>query len=76
MNTSTHNFSRRRALRAMVAMSLIPVVALMATPSRAHGGEASAASSLLLSMPVAVLSVAPVAKRLVRRWWWLAPLYR
>ena len=36
MNTSTHNFSRRRALRAMVAMSLIPVVALMATPSRAH----------------------------------------
>ena len=58
MNTSTHNFSRRRALRAMVAMSLIPVVALMATPSRAHGGEASAASSLLLSMPVAVLSVA------------------
>lgn len=52
--------SRCRALRTLVLMTLIPAVALMATPSRAHGGEASAASSLMLSMPVAVLSVAPV----------------
>ena len=28
MNTSTHNFSRRRALRAMVAMSLIRQIRL------------------------------------------------
>ena len=60
MNINAPDRSRRRALRSMVVMTLIPAVALLATPSRAHGGEASAASSLLLSMPVAVLSVAPV----------------
>jgi hypothetical protein len=52
--------SRRRALRALVSAALIPAVVLMATPSSAHGGEASTASSMMLSMPVAVLSVAPV----------------
>ena len=58
----THNESRRRALRTLTGLVLAPAAALLATPSRAHGGpsEASAASSLLLSMPVAVLSVAPV----------------
>ena len=58
----THDTSRRRALRAMIGLALAPAAALMPVPSRAHGGasEASAASSLLLSLPVAVLSVAPV----------------
>ena len=58
----THTTSRRRALRALIGLSLAPAAALVAAPGHAHGGasEASAASSLLLSMPVAVLSVAPV----------------
>ena len=60
MTLFTSDNPRRRALRRLVAVTLIPAVALIATPSRAHGGEASAASSLMLSMPVAVLSVAPV----------------
>ncbi|MCE9641924.1 MAG: hypothetical protein K8S22_17535 [Betaproteobacteria bacterium] len=57
-----HNTSRRCALRALIGLALVPAAALMSTPSRAHGGgsEASAASSILLSLPVAVLSVAPV----------------
>jgi len=58
----TYDNSRRRALRTLVSLSLVPAAALLASPSRAHGGaaDASAASSLLLSLPVAVLSVAPV----------------
>ena len=58
----TNDNSRRRALRALVGLSLAPAAALLAGPSRAHGGtaDASAASSLLLSLPGAVLSVAPV----------------
>ena len=58
----THDNSRRRALRALIGLSLAPAAGLLAAPSRAHGGaaDASAASSLLLSLPVAVLSVAPM----------------
>ena len=58
-----HNTSRRRALRSLFGLVLVPVAALLAGPARAHGGasEASAASSLLLSLPVAALSAAPVA---------------
>jgi len=57
----THDSSRRRALRALIGLSLAPAAALLTAPGRAHDGasEASAASSLLLSLPVAVLSVAP-----------------
>jgi hypothetical protein len=56
-----HNTSRRCALRALIGLALVPAAALMSTPSRAHGGgsEASAASSILLSLPVAALSVPP-----------------
>ncbi len=58
----TYDNSRRQALRSLIGLSLIPAVAFLATPGRAHDGasDASAASSLLLSLPVAVLSVAPV----------------
>lgn len=54
--------SRRNALRKLSALLLAPAAAVLATPTRAHGGasEASAASSLFLSLPVAVLSAAPV----------------
>ena len=48
--------SRRRTLQQLAGLTLIPVIA----PAAAHGGaEASAASSLSLAFPVAVLSVAP-----------------
>ena len=58
----TNTSSRRRALRTLLGLSFAPAAVLLTTPSRAHGGaaEASAGSSLLLSLPVAVLSVAPV----------------
>ena len=58
----THNTSRRRALRSLFGLVLVPAALLLASPARAHGGasEASAASSLLLSLPVAALSAAPV----------------
>ena len=58
----TYATSRRRALRALIGFALVPAAALLSAPSRAHGGapEASAASSLLLSLPIAVLSVAPL----------------
>ncbi len=57
----THDNSRRHALRALVGLALAPA-ALLTTPSRAHGdaSDASTASSLSLSLPVAVLSAAPV----------------
>lgn len=53
--------SRRVALRTLCALLLAPSCMLLPATSRAHGGasEASAASSLALSMPVAVLSTAP-----------------
>jgi len=59
----TYDTSRRRALRALIGLTLAPAAALLAAPSRAHGGvsDASAASSLSLSLPVAVLSAAPLA---------------
>ena len=58
----THNTSRRRALRSLFGLVLVPAAVLLAGPGRAHGGasEASTASSLLLSLPVAALSAAPV----------------
>jgi hypothetical protein len=57
----THNACRRRALHALSGLVLAPAAALFATPGRAHGGaDPSAASSLSLSLPVAVLSAAPV----------------
>jgi hypothetical protein len=59
----TNIASRRRALRTLAGLVLAPAASVLAGPSRAHGGaaEASAASSLSLAFPVAVLSVAPVA---------------
>ena len=57
----THATSRRRALRALFGLALVPATALLAAPARSHGDAgASAASSLSLSLPVAVLSAAPV----------------
>ena len=57
-----HNFSRRRVLHALASLALAPAAALLPATARAHGGvDASAASSLSLAFPVAVLSVAPVA---------------
>lgn len=55
--------SRRHALRTLAGLALAPVGVLLPAATRAHGGaaEASAASSLSLAFPVAVLSVAPVA---------------
>ena len=67
----THATSRRRALRALFGLALVPATALLAAPARSHGDAgASAASSLSLSLPVAVLSAAPVminSRHLVRR---------
>jgi hypothetical protein len=58
----TIDVSRRRALRTLASLALAPAAVLLPTAARAHGGasEASAASSLSLAFPVAVLSVAPV----------------
>ena len=54
--------SRRRALRMFAGLALAPTLAILPHTARAHGGaDASAASSLSLAFPVAVLSVAPVA---------------
>lgn len=56
----THIPSRRRALRALASLGFTATLALPFS-CRAHGGaEASTASSLSLSLPVAVLSIAPV----------------
>lgn len=54
--------SRRRALRSLCGIALAPAAALFAGPTCAHGGasDASAASSLFLSLPIAVLGAAPV----------------
>lgn len=59
----TIDTSRRRALLALAGLALAPTLVLLPTAARAHGGasDASAASSLSLAFPVAVLSVAPVA---------------
>lgn len=48
--------SRRRALQQFAALALLPAATI--APAAAHG-ELSAASSLSLAFPVAVLSVAP-----------------
>lgn len=57
----TQDLSRRRALRTLCGLALVPTTALLTAPSRAHGGaDASAASSLSLSLPIAVLSAAPM----------------
>ena len=53
--------SRRRALRMFAGLALAPAATLLPQIVRAHGVDASAASSLSLAFPVAVLSVAPVA---------------
>lgn len=53
--------SRRKALHALFALALAPAATLLPQMARAHGAGASAASSLSLAFPVAVLSVAPVA---------------
>ena len=53
--------SRRRALRMFASLALVPAATLLPQMARAHGADASAASSLSLAFPVAVLSVAPVA---------------
>lgn len=52
--------SRRRLLGCIAACCLVPFV--LSPPARAHGGapDASVASSLALSLPVAALSVAPL----------------
>ena len=58
-----HDSSRRSAMRVLIGLFLVPVAALLAAPApgHAHDGasDASAASSLLLSLPVAALSGAP-----------------
>ena len=53
--------ARRRALQQLAGLTFIPVATIGSiAPAAAHGGaEASAASSLSLAFPVAVLSVAP-----------------
>ena len=53
--------SRRRALRMFAGLALAPAATLLPQIVSAHGVDASAASSLSLAFPVAVLSVAPVA---------------
>ncbi len=53
--------SRRHALRIFAGLALAPAASLLPQTTRAHGADASAASSLSLAFPVAVLSVAPVA---------------
>ena len=53
--------SRRRTLRALACLAFAPAAVLLPAAARAHGADASAASSLSLAFPVAVLSVAPVA---------------
>lgn len=55
----TNDSSRRTAVCTLFALALAPAAALFAAPVQAHGSEASAASSVLLSVPVAALSVAP-----------------
>lgn len=57
MNCSS---SRRRVLRMFAGLALAPAATLLPQIVRAHGVDASAASSLSLAFPVAVLSVAPV----------------
>lgn len=54
--------SRRRVVRQLCCLALAPTTFLFAGTSRADGGasDISGASSLALSLPVAVLSVAPV----------------
>lgn len=58
----THANSRRRVLRTLIGLTLIPAAIVLATPTLAQGAatHASTASSLSLSLPVAVLSAAPV----------------
>jgi len=55
--------SRRRALKILAGLALVPAASLRPTTARANGSAtaASAASSLSLSFPIAVLSVAPAA---------------
>ena len=53
--------SRRRALRMFAGLALAPAATLLPQIVSAHGVDASAASSLSLAFPVAVLSVAPVS---------------
>ena len=53
--------SRRRALRMFAGLAIAPAATLLPQIVSAHGVDASAASSLSLAFPVAVLSVAPVA---------------
>jgi hypothetical protein len=61
-HTTTIDTSRRKAMRALFVLALAPCAAMLSANSHAHGGaDASAASSLSLAFPVAVLSVAPVA---------------
>lgn len=57
-----NDISRRGALRMLMGVTLLPTTLLLPITARAHGGvaQASAGSSLLLSLPVAALSVAPV----------------
>jgi hypothetical protein len=59
----TIDISRRHTLRNLVGLALTSAATLLPATARAHGGtaDASAASSLSLAFPVAVLSVAPVA---------------
>jgi hypothetical protein len=60
--TMRNVLSRRRTLRALIGLAFAPAAALLAAPTHAHGdvADASAASSLSLALPVAVLSAAPV----------------
>ena len=53
--------SRRRALRMFAGLAIAPAATLLPQIVSAHGVDASAASSLSLAFPVAVLSVAPVS---------------
>lgn len=53
--------SRRRTLKLFAGLALVPATSLLPQTVRAHGADPSAASSLSLAFPVAVLSVAPVA---------------
>ena len=57
----THIPSRRRAMQMLAGLALAPAAALLPDAAHAHGVDASAASSLSLAFPVAVLSVAPIA---------------
>ena len=58
-----HLISRRRALQMLAGLAVAPAATMLPTIARAHGdaAAASAASSLSLAFPVAMLSVAPFA---------------